>query len=78
MRQDFATGVASGGSVALGVTAELFPHPEVYAEYPTPENAPHDEYHYHNAATCPDCGQGMVRQGTCFQCPVCGYSSCGV
>ena len=36
------------------------------------------EYSYHNAATCPDCGQGMVRLGGCFSCPVCGFSSCGL
>ena len=36
------------------------------------------EYSYHNAATCPDCGQGMVRLGRCFSCPVCGFSNCGL
>ena len=32
---------------------------------------------YVNAATCPDCGAGMVRLGTCFTCPLCGWGSCG-
>ncbi len=32
---------------------------------------------YQNAATCPDCGTGMVRLGTCFSCPTCGWGSCG-
>jgi hypothetical protein len=32
---------------------------------------------YLNAATCPDCGAGMVRQGYCFVCPVCGFGGCG-
>ncbi len=32
---------------------------------------------YMNAATCPDCGAGMVRLGTCFTCPLCGWGSCG-
>lgn len=36
------------------------------------------EYSYYNAATCPDCGQGMVRLGRCFSCPVCGFSSCEI
>ncbi|MFZ5981575.1 MAG: hypothetical protein ACOYVF_13185 [Candidatus Zixiibacteriota bacterium] len=36
------------------------------------------EYCYLNAATCPDCGQGMVRLGGCFSCPVCGFSSCEI
>ncbi len=26
---------------------------------------------------CPDCGGGMVRLGSCFSCPSCGYQSCG-
>ncbi|HWR83665.1 MAG TPA: hypothetical protein VN285_10200 [Candidatus Deferrimicrobium sp.] len=30
-----------------------------------------------NAATCPDCNGGMVRLGSCFSCPSCGYQSCG-
>lgn len=72
MRTDF-----DGGGV-FAVSADMFPSLEQYSEYPTPENAPHDEYHYYNAATCPDCGQGMVRQGGCFHCPGCGYSSCGI
>lgn len=32
---------------------------------------------YINAATCPDCGAGMVRLGTCFNCLSCGWGSCG-
>ncbi|MFQ5498637.1 MAG: hypothetical protein ACE5FH_03105 [Candidatus Zixiibacteriota bacterium] len=32
---------------------------------------------YQNAATCPDCGGGMVRYGSCFSCLSCGLSSCG-
>jgi len=34
------------------------------------------ECSYLNAATCPDCGHGMVRLGGCFSCPACGFSSC--
>ena len=32
---------------------------------------------YYDAATCPDCSSGMVRLGTCFSCPVCGWGGCG-
>jgi len=35
-----------------------------------------ESFHYHNAASCPDCGYGMIRLGSCFHCPSCGYSSC--
>lgn len=34
-------------------------------------------YTYLNAATCPDCGSGMVRAGICFTCLSCGFSGCG-
>ena len=33
---------------------------------------------YQNAASCPDCGGGMVRLGGCFSCPGCGFESCSV
>jgi hypothetical protein len=33
---------------------------------------------YQNAASCPDCGGGMVRLGVCFSCPSCGFESCSV
>jgi hypothetical protein len=36
-----------------------------------------DSCSYLNAGTCPDCGLGMVRLGTCMSCPSCGYGSCG-
>jgi hypothetical protein len=36
-----------------------------------------DSCNYLNAGTCPDCGLGMVRLGTCMSCPSCGYGSCG-
>ena len=32
---------------------------------------------YLNAGTCPDCGGGMIRLGSCFSCPSCGYQNCG-
>jgi hypothetical protein len=36
------------------------------------------DYAVRNVATCPDCGAGMVRLGSCFSCPVCGFGGCGV
>jgi hypothetical protein len=41
--------------------------------YATTDN---DGYIYTNAATCPDCSGGMIRQGRCCVCPSCGYESC--
>ncbi len=35
-----------------------------------------DDFCFHNAGTCPECGGGMVRSGACFSCPVCGFGSC--
>lgn len=26
--------------------------------------------------SCPDCGVRMIRLGTCFSCPICGFGSC--
>ncbi len=38
----------------------------------------HDnDFCFHNAGTCPECGGGMIRSGACFSCPVCGFGSCG-
>jgi len=37
-----------------------------------------DRYAYLNAATCPDCSAGMIRQGRCCACPSCGFESCVV
>ncbi len=25
---------------------------------------------------CPECGIAMIRLGSCFSCPVCGYGGC--
>lgn len=36
-----------------------------------------DDCCYLNAGTCPDCTGAMVRLGSCFSCPSCGYQSCG-
>ena len=37
-----------------------------------------DNCAYQNAATCPDCSGGMIRQGRCCACPSCGYESCSL
>jgi hypothetical protein len=36
-----------------------------------------EEVYYLNSGTCPECNGAMIRLGTCFSCPVCGYGSCG-
>ncbi|UCG62661.1 MAG: hypothetical protein JSV52_05080 [Candidatus Zixiibacteriota bacterium] len=41
------------------------------------ETGNNESYTYLNAATCPDCGAGMVRLGGCFTCMSCGFASCG-
>ncbi len=28
-------------------------------------------------AACPDCGVTLIRLGSCFSCPACGFGSCG-
>jgi hypothetical protein len=35
-----------------------------------------DGFCFQNAANCPDCEGGMVKQGGCFSCPACGFSMC--
>jgi len=46
---------------------------DVFTQIP----AEYENYSYVNAATCPDCGAGMVRLGSCFSCPLCGFGGCG-
>ena len=52
--------------------------PEITSAYPycPVSTVAREDYRYHNAASCPDCGQGMIRLGGCFHCPACGFSSC--
>ncbi len=45
-----------------------------YAAQPTET----EDCAYLNAATCPDCSGGMIRQGGCCFCPECGFESCGM
>ena len=47
----------------------------VLGEVPGHES-PDDGCCYINAADCPDCGAGMIRQGLCFYCPLCGFDGC--
>lgn len=59
---------------SLTKTADDYECPGVFPG----ENNYHDDYRYINVASCPDCGAGMVRQGFCFSCPVCGFGSCSI
>ena len=70
------------GSEDYGITSENL-ITEIAEDYEgtgvfTAEKNYHDDCRYVNAASCPDCGAGMVRQGFCFSCPVCGFGSCSI
>ncbi len=58
------------------VVGELFPMSVSYADLYQYDNDS-DECHYHNAATCPDCGQGMLQIGDQLACPGCGFANSG-
>ena len=58
----------------LSVDEFLMPAVDVSWNQPVGEQ---EETCYFNAASCPDCGSGMMRLGGCFSCPGCGYQSCG-
>jgi hypothetical protein len=61
-----------GLAIALATTADF----DITA-YPTAvQLLSTDDYTYYNAATCPDCSGGMIRQGRCCVCPSCGFESC--
>ncbi|MBD3401474.1 hypothetical protein GF420_01155 [candidate division GN15 bacterium] len=62
-------------SLESGYSAELVAYED--AAFIQVERSQFDECCYHNAGTCPDCASGMVRLGSCFSCPTCGYQSCG-
>lgn len=77
----------SGGEAALyfdalaasAVDTSLFGSDLFAAGWPeNPNLAAVEDCCYQNAATCPDCGSGMVRLGGCFSCRSCGYESCGI
>ncbi len=34
------------------------------------------DYCFQNAATCTECGGGMMRLGSCFVCATCGSGGC--
>ncbi|GEM_PF-2100577 len=40
------------------------------------EHVVREDFSYMNVATCPDCGAGMIRLGSCFGCPICGFGLC--
>ena len=61
----------SVGSVTLEIEGSQ------YEEEPWPSQMTGGGFMYLNAASCPDCGSGMVRLGSCFSCPICGWGGCG-
>ena len=72
----WATQVESHVAMEL-VGGELYPISVSYSSL-NHYDQDRDEYHYHNAATCPDFGQGMDQIGSNLTCLGCGFASCGV
>ncbi|MDZ4724292.1 MAG: hypothetical protein SGI97_10370 [candidate division Zixibacteria bacterium] len=66
-----------GSEYISAVSAEMAETGKVYSMFLPPASELR-EYAYANAATCPECDSGMVRQGGCCSCPSCGFSSCGM
>ena len=62
-----------GVSVPLA-TAEDFDNEFGYL--PVVQMGTAEDYMYLNAASCPDCAAGMIRQGRCCVCPSCGFETC--
>ena len=50
----------------------------IKAAVPVVSTVRDDDCAYYNVATCPDCGGGLLRQGTCCTCPSCGLEACGI
>ena len=45
---------------------------------PLPEGAlTEHERHLRGDMVCPDCRIPLVRLGSCFSCPLCGFGGCG-
>lgn len=64
-----------GGSYLRGELFEDYSHPVgAFVEYA----GNNENYAYQNAATCPDCGSGMVKMGNCYSCQGCGFGSCSL
>ena len=72
MEDETGFGGMFGDALSLGDISEIS---AVYPFCPV-STVTREDYQYHNAANCPDCGQGMIRLGGCFHCPACGFSSC--
>jgi len=71
-------GFAQGRPLGVGMLAIEYPYPTVRQwRSGAPSSELTDEsFCFHNAANCPDCEGGMVKQGGCFSCPACGFSVC--
>lgn len=75
---DGTAGIAELGSYAVensvfGSDAFAIGWPDI-----NPSLSQREDCCYQNAATCPDCGSGMIRLGGCFSCHNCGYETCGI
>jgi len=72
-----------GNGVTAGIMDDAVQFMSFEAEPPSPllssdeDKTGHACCCYLNVGTCPDCGSGMVRLGSCFSCPSCGYQNCG-
>ena len=64
-----------GNGITAGIMDDAVQFMSFEAEPPSPLLSPDEDKTGH--ACCPDCGGGMVRLGSCFSCPSCGYQSCG-
>jgi hypothetical protein len=75
---DFQTqGQSALFEVAVPLATEAdFANRHLFQEIDLFRTSDSDNYAYQNAATCPDCSGGMIRQGRCCACPSCGYESC--
>lgn len=74
MDQVYQDGLIKDGVVSIAVDIDT----SRFEEESWPPQMTDGGFIYLNAATCPDCGSGMVRLGSCFNCPVCGWGGCGV
>ncbi len=72
-----------GNGITAGITDDAVQFMSIEANLPSrllssdEDKTGHSSCCYLNAGTCPDCGGGMVRLGSCFSCPSCGYQNCG-
>ena len=73
MDQVIPDGLSGDGAVSIAVDSDM----SRFDEGAWPQQNAEGGSIYLNAANCPDCGSGMVRLGSCFSCPICGWGGCG-